>query len=448
MYLTIACLCLLTSVKHVASKRWWEARIHGLIRRMKLPLEIFIGLRYTRAKRRNHFISFISMISMLGVALGVMALIVVLSVMNGFENELRGRILGMVSHITVSGFGGPLQDWQPLRRQAMEHPDVIAGAPYIEAEAMISNLSSVSGALIRGIDPGYETAVSEIHENMQFGELTDLVAGEYGIVLGSGLANTLDVVPGDRVTMVTPQATASPLGFLPRLRRFKVVGIFEIGVYEYDRSSAIIHYQDASKLFRLDGGVSGLRLKLNDLDLAPQVRQDLKQSIGLQYWVSDWTLRHSNYFQAVRTEKTVMFVILSLIVAVAAFNIVSTLVMVVTDKQADIAILRTLGMSPLSVMWVFMVQGTLIGLIGTLLGLGSGILIASYIDVIVPALEQFFQTQFLPRGVYPITELPAEMKRADVIKIGLLSFGISIIATLYPALRASRTRPAEALSYE
>jgi lipoprotein-releasing system permease protein len=432
----------------MSQQQWWEVLIHGLIRRMKMPLEVFVGLRYTRAKRRNHFISFITMISMLGIALGVMALIVVLSVMNGFEKELRGRILGMVSHVTVSSFRGPLQDWQILREETLEHSAVIGGAPYTEAEAMISNLSSVSGALIRGIDPEYETGVSEIHENMEFGQLSDLIAGDYGIILGSGLANTLDVVPGDRVTMVTPQATSSPLGFLPRLRRFKVVGIFEIGVYEYDRSSAIIHYEDASRLFRLDGGVSGLRLKLDDLDLAPQVRQDLKQSIGLEYWVSDWTLRHSNYFKAVRTEKTVMFIILSLIVAVAAFNIVSTLVMVVTDKQSDIAILRTLGMSPLSIMWVFMVQGTLIGLIGTLLGLVSGIVVASHIDVIVPALEQFFQTQFLPRGVYPITDLPAEMKHSDIIKISLLSFGISIIATLYPALRASKTRPAEALSYE
>ena len=377
-----------------------------------------------------------------------MALIVVLSVMNGFEKELRGRILGMVSHVTVSSFRGPLQDWQSLREETMAHPHVIGGAPYTEAEAMISNLSSVSGALVRGIDPQYETEVSDIHQHMEFGALSDLVAGDYGIVLGSGLANSLDVVPGDRVTMVTPQATASPLGFLPRLRRFKVVGIFEIGVYEYDRSSALVHYQDASRLFRLDGGVSGIRLKLDDLDLAPLVRHDLKQTIGLQYWVSDWTLRHSNYFKAVRTEKTVMFIILSLIVAVAAFNIVSTLVMVVTDKQADIAILRTLGMSPLSIMWVFMVQGTLIGLIGTLVGLVSGVAVASHIDVIVPALEQFFQTQFLPRGVYPITDLPSEMKQSDIIRITLLSFGVSVVATLYPALRASRTRPAEALSYE
>ena len=415
---------------------------------MKLPLEIFVGLRYTRAKRRNHFISFISMISMLGIALGVMALIVVLSVMNGFEKELRGRILGMVSHVTVTSFRGPLQKWEALREQTLQNSAVIGAAPYIEAEGMMSNLSSVSGALIRGIDPAYEVSVSQIHENMKFGSLDDLVDGDYGVILGSGLANSLDVVPGDRVTLITPQATASPLGFLPRLRRFHVVGIFEIGVYEYDRSSALVHYRDASRLFRMDGGVSGLRLQLNDLDLAPTVRRELKHDLGLEYWVSDWTLRHANYFKAVRTEKTVMFIILSLIVAVAAFNIVSTLVMVVTDKQSDIAILRTLGMSPTSIMWVFMVQGTLIGLIGMLIGLASGIAIASHIGTIVPALEQFFQTQFLPRGVYPITDLPSEMKQSDVIKISLLSFGISIVATLYPALRASRTRPAEALRYE
>jgi lipoprotein-releasing system permease protein len=350
--------------------------------------------------------------------------------------------------VTVTSFRGPLQEWEALREQTLQNPAVIGAAPYIEAEGMMSNLSSVSGALVRGIDPAYEVSVSQIHENMKFGSLDDLVDGDYGVILGSGLANSLDVVPGDRVTLITPQATASPLGFLPRLRRFHVVGIFEIGVYEYDRSSALVHYQDASRLFRMDGGVSGLRLQLNDLDLAPTVRRELKHDLGLEYWVSDWTLRHANYFKAVRTEKTVMFIILSLIVAVAAFNIVSTLVMVVTDKQSDIAILRTLGMSPTSIMWVFMVQGTLIGLIGMLIGLASGIAIASHIGTIVPALEQFFQTQFLPRGVYPITDLPSEMKQSDVIKISLLSFGISIVATLYPALRASRTRPAEALRYE
>jgi lipoprotein-releasing system permease protein len=415
---------------------------------MNLPLELFIGLRYTRAKRRNHFISFISLISMLGIGLGVMALIVVLSVMNGFENELRGRILGMVSHVTISSLDNSLKDWRTLSEDVRSNDAIIGSAPYVEAEAMLSNLSSVSGAIIRGIDPEFEPQVSEIHQHMTFGKLSDLVSGEYGIVLGTGLANSLNVVPGDRVTMITPQASASPVGLLPRLRRFKVVGLFEIGVYEYDRSSAIIHTEDASRLFRLDGGVTGLRLKLADMDSAPLVRNQLKKQVGFDYWVSDWTLRHSNYFKAVQTEKTVMFIILSLIVAVAAFNIVSTLVMVVADKQADIAILRTIGMSPTSIMWVFMVQGTLIGVVGTLLGLGSGVLIASYIDVIIPALEQFFQTQFLPTGVYPITDLPSDMQQSDVIKISVLSFLVSVLATLYPALRAAKTRPAEALSYE
>lgn len=415
---------------------------------MNLPLELFIGLRYTRAKRRNHFISFISLISMLGIALGVMALIVVLSVMNGFEKELRSRILGMVSHVTVTSFDNRLQDWEALNDKIISHPSVIGSAPYVEAEAMLSNLSSVSGTIIRGIEPEYEPQVSEIHQNMTFGKLSDLRSGDYGIILGTGLANSLDVVPGDRVTMITPQSTASPIGFLPRLRRFLVVGLFEIGVYEYDRSTAIIHVDDASRLFRLDGGVSGLRIKLNDMDDAPLVRGELRDRIGLEYWVSDWTLRHSNYFKAVQTEKTVMFIILSLIIAVAAFNIVSTLVMVVTDKQSDIAILRTIGVSPTSIMWVFMVQGTLIGAIGTLFGVGSGVLVSSYIDVIIPALEQFFQTQFLPTGVYPITELPSDMRQSDVIKISVLSFFLSVVATLYPALRASRMRPAEALSYE
>ena len=415
---------------------------------MNLPLELFIGLRYTRAKRRNHFISFISLISMLGIALGVMALIVVLSVMNGFEKELRERILGMVSHITVTSFDNRLDDWKALKDQLISHPSIIGIAPYVEAEAMLSNMSSVSGTIVRGIEPESENGVSEIYRHMTFGQLSDLKSGEYSIILGTGLADSLDVVPGDRVTMVTPQSTASPIGYLPRLRRFLVVGLFEIGVYEYDRSTAIIHVDDASRLFRLDGGVSGLRLKIDNMDDAPFVRGELRDQIGLEYWVSDWTLRHSNYFKAVQTEKTVMFIILSLIIAVAAFNIVSTLVMVVTDKQADIAILRTIGVSPMSIMWIFMIQGTLIGAIGTIFGVGSGVLVASYIDVIIPAMEQFFQTQFLPTGVYPITDLPSDMRQSDVIKISMLSFFVSVLATLYPALSASRTRPAEALSYE
>jgi lipoprotein-releasing system permease protein len=276
------------------SNWWWPDCIHGLIRAMNLPLELFIGLRYTRAKRRNHFISFISLISMLGIALGVMALIVVLSVMNGFEKELRGRILGMVSHVTVTSFDNRLQDWRLLRERMISHDLVVGGAPYVEAEAMLSNRSSVSGAIVRGIDPAFETQVSEIHQHMKFGQLSDLKPGDYGIILGTGLANTLDVVPGDRVTMITPQSTASPVGFLPRLRRFKVVGLFEIGVYEYDRSTAIIHNDDASRLFRMGGDVTGLRLRLSDMDEAPLIRNELRDLAGLEFWVSDWTLRHRN----------------------------------------------------------------------------------------------------------------------------------------------------------
>jgi lipoprotein-releasing system permease protein len=385
---------------------------------------------------------------MFGIILGVTALIVVLSVMNGFEEELKGRILGMVSHVTVTSFDNKIKDWKSTRDKVMKDKDVVAAAPYVDAEAMLSNQASVSGTIVRGIIPELEPGVSEIHKHMQFGKLSDLVAGEYGIILGSGLAANLDVSPGDRVTMITPQSRVSPVGFLPRLRRFKVVGIFEIGVYEYDRSSALIHAEDASKLFRMNGAMSGVRLKIKDMDNAPQVRHDLREILGVEYWVSDWTLRHSNYFKAVRTEKTVMFIILSLIVAVAAFNIVSTLVMVVTDKQADIAILRTLGLSPLSVTSVFMIQGTLIGLFGTILGVFFGVVVASNVSVIVPALEHFFHTQFLPTGVYPITELPSQMEVSDVIKIGIMSFVLSVLATIYPALRASKTQPAEALRYE
>jgi len=419
---------------------------------MKIPffnsIELFIGLRYTRAKRRNNFISFISFISMMGVGLGVTALIVVLSVMNGFENQLRERILGMVSHVTVSSYDSRLQDWTGLADSIKNNHEIIGYAPYVEAEAMLSNRSSVSGAIIRGVNPDFEDTVSEIHDHMVIGALKDLKAGGFGIVLGSGLADALDVIVGDRVTMITPQSTVSPIGVLPRLKRFKVVGIFEIGVYEYDKATAIVHTQDASKLFRLDGNVSGLRLKLDNMDAAPMVRQHLKDQLGVDFWVSDWTLRHSNYFKAIQTEKTVMFIILSLIVAVAAFNIVSTLVMVVTDKQADIAILRTLGMSPRSILVVFMIQGILIGVIGTVIGVILGVLISLNIETIVPALEQFFHTQFLPKGVYPITELPSDMEWNDVVSIAILSFTMSILATFYPALKAGHTDPAEALRYE
>ena len=412
------------------------------------PLPFYIGLRYTRAKRRNHFISFISVISMLGIALGVTALITVLSVMNGFENELRNRILGMTSHATIAAYQKPLLRWPELAAQADKHPRVLGSAPYIQKEGMLIHGAQVNGSLIRGIDPAEEPKVSKVGEHMLVGSLNDLAPGEFGIILGVDLARILGVLTGDKVTLVTPTANVSPAGVLPRLKRFTVIGLFEVGMYEYDSAMALVHVQDAARLFRMGEGVSGVRLKLDDMFLAPLVARELAETIPGSYQISDWTRYHANFFRAVRTEKTVMFVILLLIVAVAAFNIVSTLVMVVTDKESDIAILRTLGLSPRSVIMVFMVQGTVIGFVGTLLGLVGGISLALNVETIVPAIEQLFSVQFLPADIYYISDLPSELHWDDVVKITVVSFCISVVATLYPAWRASRTQPAEALRYE
>ncbi|MGI9304059.1 MAG: lipoprotein-releasing ABC transporter permease subunit [Gammaproteobacteria bacterium] len=412
------------------------------------PLELALGLRYTRAKRRNHFISFISLISIVGIALGITALITVLSVMNGFEKELRERILGMASHATISGPNGQLADWSELAGSVATHPQVVGSAPYVQGQAMLANGQQVSGALIRGVNPEREPSVSEVGEHMLTGELPDLRSGEYGIILGEALAAVLGVGMGDKVTVITPQANVTPAGILPRLRRFDVVGVFEVGMYEYDRSTAFISIDDAARLFQLGEAVSGLRLKLEDLFRAPAVSRELAADLEGSYWISDWTRQHANFFRAVRTEKTVMFVILTLIVAVAAFNIVSTLVMVVTDKQADIAILRTLGMTPRSVMTVFVIQGSIIGLFGTLLGIIGGVLLALNVESIVPFIESLIGRKFLSPDVYYISDLPSELKTADVIHIAFVAFALTVVATLYPAWRASRTQPAEALRYE
>lgn len=412
------------------------------------PLEIWIGLRYTGAKRRNHFISFISLISMLGIALGVAALITVLSVMNGFEQELRSRILGMASHASISGYQEPLQDWHRVAGLALQHPEVVGVAPYVQGEVMLTQGKKVSGALIRGILPTREPAVSTVGEHMRIGRLDDLQAGEYRIILGSELAYSLGARVGDSITVVTPQANFSPAGILPRLRRFRVVGIFEVGMYEYDRGIALVHMQDAARLFKLGDKVSGVRLRLVDLFQAPRVARELAKQLGGNLRVDDWTRQHANFFRAVQTEKRVMFVILTLIVAVAAFNIVSTLVMVVTDKRADIAILRTLGATPGVILRIFMIQGALIGVLGTALGLAGGIALAMNIETIVPAIEQAFGVQFMPADVYYISDLPSKINWPDVWQIGAVAFGLSFIATLYPAWRASRTQPAEALRYE
>ncbi len=412
------------------------------------PLQLFVGLRYTRAKRRNHFISFISLTSMLGIALGVTALITVLSVMNGFETELRQRILGMTSHATISGYDKPLANWRDLAEVADRHPRVIGSAPYIQKEGMLIAGQQVNGSLIRGVLPGEEPKVSEVTKKIIKGELEELVAGEFNIILGADLARILGVMVGDKVTLVTPTANVTPAGVMPRLKRFTVSGIFEVGMYEYDSALALIHLDDARKLFRLGDRVTGVRLKLDNLFQAPAVSKELAQSLPGIFLVRDWTKHHANFFRAIKTEKTVMFVILLLIVAVAAFNIVSTLVMVVTDKTTDIAILRTLGATPRTIMGIFMVQGTVIGFIGTLLGLIGGISLALNVETIVPAIENLLGAKFMPADVYYISDLPSELHWDDVVKIAAISFGISVLATLYPAWRGSRTQPAESLRYE
>ncbi|MBE2294057.1 MAG: lipoprotein-releasing ABC transporter permease subunit [Phycisphaerales bacterium] len=413
------------------------------------PLELFIGLRYTRAKRHNHFISFISLTSMLGIALGITALITVLSVMNGFQQELRGRILAMTAHATISRWSGPMQDWQAVRAQMLQNPEVLGGAPFIQGEAMLNNASLVSGALIQGILPDEEQQVSDIGGKMVRGSLNDLRPGGFGIILGKDLANALGLIVGDKVTVITPQATVTPAGVLPRLKRFDVVGIFKAGMYEYDRGLALIHVADAAKLFQYpDDAVNGVRLKLRDLFQAPRLVRELASQLPEDYRLRDWTQDHASFFRAVQIEKTAMFVILTLIVAVAAFNIVSALVMVVTDKQADIAILRTLGATPLSIMGIFIVQGITIGLVGTLLGLSGGIALATHVDVVVPFIERLFGIKFLAPDVYLISDLPSQVQWSDVTTIGLVAFGLATLATLYPAWRAARTQPAEALRYE
>ncbi|VAW66972.1 Lipoprotein releasing system transmembrane protein LolC/LolE [hydrothermal vent metagenome] len=412
------------------------------------PKELYIGLRYTRAKRRNGFVSFIALISMLGIALGVAALIVVLSVMNGFGKELRERTLGMTAHATVTGQDGKLSDWRAMQIKVAKHPNVIDSAPFTQNEAMLSNRNRVSGAIIRGVLPQQEPNVSEIADKMVSGKLNDLKPGRFGIILGRELANAMGVFEGEKITVITPQANVTPIGVMPRLRRFTVVGVFEAGMHQFDRSMALMHIEDAQKLFSLGDKVEGVRLKLDDMFSAYVVTHELEKSIGEDYWVRDWTKMHSNLFKALKTEKVVMFIILLLIVAVAAFNIISTLVMTVNEKQADIAILRTIGMTPNSLMWVFIVQGVVIGLVGTLLGVALGVPVALNVNEIVGFVEGLMNTKFLPADVYYITELKSDLRFTDVLTYTASAFGLSVLATIYPAYRAARVQPADALRYE
>ncbi len=410
--------------------------------------ELLVGLRYTRAKRRNHFISFISATSMAGIALGVAALIVVLSVMNGFQKELRARILGVASHVQISGANNQLKDWQAVAKSAAQEPRVLAAAPFVNAQGMLAAGQAVRGAVVRGILPALEDKVAEIGQHMRAGSLAALKPGEFGIVLGSELARALGSQLGDKVALIAPQGLVTPAGVIPRMKQFTIVGLFEVGMFEYDAGLALVHLEDAQKLYQMGDAVSGVRLRLDDLFAARSVARELMAKASSDLYATDWTRSHANFFRAVEIEKRVMFIILLLIVAVAAFNIVSTLVMLVTDKQSDIAILRTLGAAPGSIVQIFMVQGVLIGVIGTIAGVILGVLIGFNVDTVVPFVENLLGFKFLAKDVYYISDLPSDVQLRDVTTIALVSLGLSFVATLYPSWRASRVNPAEALRYE
>ncbi|MDO8651488.1 MAG: lipoprotein-releasing ABC transporter permease subunit [Undibacterium sp.] len=415
-----------------------------------LPFEWLVGLRYTRAGRRsgrNSFISFISLISMAGIALGVAALIVVLSVMNGFQKEVRDRMLSVLSHIEVFDVSGALPDWQAAAIEVQKNKAVIGTAPYVDAQAMIISDGIMRGVMLRGILPDQEPKVSVVASKIKAGKLTDLRAGEFNIILGSELARAMHVSIGDKVTLAAPESQLTPAGMVPRLKGFTVVAVFEAGHYEFDSGMAFIHITDAEKFFR-QPAPTGLRLRIKDMLNAPQVANELSQTLTSNLIPRDWSQQNRNYFAAVKTEKTMMFIILTLIIAVAAFNLVSTLVMTVTEKQADIAILRTLGASPWSVMKIFMIQGALVGLLGTAIGVGSGIVVALNIDVIVPFIEHVLGIQFLSKEVYVISALPSDLHWSDVWTIGGVAIVLAFLATIYPSWRAARVKPAEALRYE
>lgn len=410
------------------------------------PLELFIGLRYVRAKRRNHFISFISLVSMLGIAVGVIALITVISVMNGFEKQLRDSILGMAAHATIVGVGESIADWRAVVAKAEQDPHVRGAAPFLDSQALLQGTRR-SGAVVSGIVPDQQVKVSDIGAKMVRGKLEDLKPGAFGMVLGNELAMQLGVGLGDKVTVYTSEVNPTPIGGVARFKRFEVVGIFSVGFQEYDEGLALIHLDDAERLFQTDGP-NGIRLKLDDMFRAWQITRDLASDLGRYYRITTWEQGHSNFFRALSMEKLVMFIILSLVIAVAAFNLVSSLVMLVNDKQADIAILRTLGISPRSITGVFMVQGVIIGVVGILLGVVGGVALAVNIPAIAKWIEHTFGVQILSPDVYYISEVPSDMHWSDVGWIVGIAFVFSLLATLYPAWRASRTQPAEALRYE
>ena len=417
---------------------------------MKLPYEWRIGWRYTRAGRRarkNGFISFISGVSVIGIALGVAALIIVLSVMNGFQKEVRDRMLSVIAHVELfDASGSALPDWQALATKARENPLVVGAAPFVPAQALIARGEDMRGVMVRGIDPAQEAQVTPLAAQIQ-PVLNKLQSGQWGVVLGVELARSLGVQVGDTVTVVAPSGQVTPAGVVPRLKQVTVVGVFNAGHYEYDSGFLMMHVDDAAKLFRT-GGPMAVQLKLKDSTAARLVGNQLAESLGSDVIVRDWTRTNANWFDAVQVEKRMMFIILTLIVSVAAFNLVSTLVMTVTDKQADIAILRTLGASPSSIMGIFMVQGAMSGVLGTLAGLGLGLLVACNIDAIVPFIERLLGVSFLPGSIYLISKMPSEPQSADIIPITVISLVLALLATIYPSWRASRVQPAQALRYE
>jgi lipoprotein-releasing system permease protein len=413
-----------------------------------LRYELLVGLRYTRARRRNRFIGINSLVSMIGIGVGVWALIVVLSVMNGFQKEVRERILGVASHVQLIGAGNRLQPWEPVAAIAAQHPRVLGSAPFVNAQAMLSVGQAVRGAIVRGILPAEEEKVADLGRHMRAGTLADLRAGEFGVALGADLARALGVLPGDKVAVIAPQGLVTPAGVIPRLKQFTLIGTFEAGISDADSALALVHLKDAQALYQMGEAVSGVRLKLDDLFAARSVARELLQKMPVDVYASDWTRSHANFFRAVEIEKRVMFIILALIILVAAINIVSTLVVAVADKQADIAILRTFGAAPGSIMQIFVVQGMVIGVVGTLLGVAFGIVTALNIDVIVPAIENAFNIKFLAKDVYLIPDLPSDLQAGDVLAVSAMGLALSFVATLYPSWSASRVNPAEALRYE
>jgi len=410
--------------------------------------ELTVGLRYTRARRRNRFIGVNSAVSMIGIAVGVWALIVVLSVMNGFQKEVRTRILAVVSHLQIVADDNRLEDWRSVAKIAAQNPHVVGSAPFVQAQAMLSNGQGMRGAAVRGILPAEEEKVADLARNMRAGSLDDLRPGEFGVVLGIDLARALGVTRGDKIALIAPQGIVTPAGVIPRLKQFTVAGIFEAGLVDADSSLALIHMQDAQTLYQMGTSVSGVRLKLDDLFAARTVAYELLNKLPRDVFASDWTRSHANFFRAVEIEKRMMFLILALIVFVAAINIISTLAMAVVDKQADIAILRTLGAAPGSILQIFMVQGMVLGVVGTVAGVVVGIITALNIDVIVPAIEHAFNIKFLSKDVYMIPDLPSDLQMRDVVAIAVMALVLSFVATILPSLRAARVNPVEALRYE